>query len=80
VDIQCEGQASLLTDTFHESAIGRIAELEAPRPLPEEAPEADKVAPQITKQLEAVPLVQETQAIHLEGLFRRVSKKYKPII
>lgn len=58
----------MLTDTFHESAIGRIAELEAPRPLPEEAPDADKVAPQITKQLEAVPLSQETQSVHLEGM------------
>lgn len=65
VDIQCAGQDSLLTGTFHESAIERIAELEAPRPLPEEAPEAEKIAPQIVQQLEAIPISQETQSIHL---------------
>lgn len=37
--------------------------------MPEEAPEAEKVAPQIVKQLEAVPISQETQSIHLEAQF-----------
>lgn len=69
VDIQCAGTDSLLTDTFHESAIGRIAELEAARPVPDEAPDAPKVVPQIVKQLEAVPISQETQSIHLEAQY-----------
>lgn len=69
VNIQCAGQASLLTDTFHESAIDKIEELERPRPIAEEAPEADKVPPQIVRQLEAVPMSQETQSIHLEAQY-----------
>ncbi|KAI6199682.1 hypothetical protein M3Y96_00652800 [Aphelenchoides besseyi] len=67
LDINVTAKDSLLTDTFHETAIERIAQLEAPRPIAEEAPEAEKSAPQIVKQLEVVPISDES--VRLEAQY-----------
>ena len=73
IDIRCSAGDSLLTDTFHQSAIGRIAELEAPRPAPADAPDAEKVPPQITQQLQTFDAkFAETQAV-------RVDARYLPV-
>lgn len=69
INIEVAGKDALLHDTFHPSAVDRIAELEAPCPAPEEAPEVEKQAPQIVKQLEAVPLTQEAQSVHIDAQF-----------
>jgi hypothetical protein len=73
VDLSCGGKESLLLDTFHPDSVQRIAELEAPRPMPEEAPEAEKQAPQIVKQLTVTsPGEQgpaETQSLHFDAQY-----------
>ncbi|CAD5224123.1 unnamed protein product [Bursaphelenchus okinawaensis] len=69
INVEVEAKDAMLLDTFHPSAVDRITELEAPRPAPEDQPEAEKEAPQIIKQLEAIPLSQEATAVHLDAQY-----------
>uniref|UniRef100_A0A7E4ZS77 Immunoglobulin I-set domain protein n=1 Tax=Panagrellus redivivus TaxID=6233 RepID=A0A7E4ZS77_PANRE len=70
IDIQCGGKDSMLTDTFHPTSIQRITELEASRPLPEEAPDAEKQAPAIVQPLPpTVEGVNETGSVHFDAQF-----------
>ena len=73
VDLSCGGKEALLLDTLHPDSVQRIAELEAPRPMPEEAPEPEKQAPQIVKQLTVTSPSSEgpaeTQSLHFDAQF-----------
>ncbi|KAL3105626.1 hypothetical protein niasHT_021729 [Heterodera trifolii] len=73
VELSCEGKAALLSDPIHPQSVARIAELEAPRPLPEEPAEPEKQAPQIVKQLTVTAQGEggpaETQALHFDAQY-----------
>nr|CAD2187171.1 unnamed protein product [Meloidogyne enterolobii] len=72
-DIRCGSKDALLMDTFHPDSVQRIAELEAPRPLPDELPEPEKQAPQIVKQLTVTSPSEggpaETQSLHFDAQY-----------
>ena len=53
-------------ETQHESSWKRIQEIEAPKELPEEAPEADKGPPHFTHQLNSVSGLVEGEPAHFE--------------
>uniref|UniRef100_A0A914H0K8 Ig-like domain-containing protein n=1 Tax=Globodera rostochiensis TaxID=31243 RepID=A0A914H0K8_GLORO len=73
VDLSCEGKEALLSEPIHPQSVARIAELEAPRPVPEEPAEPEKQSPQIVKQLTVTAQGEggpaETQALHFDAQY-----------
>ncbi|KAK0408252.1 hypothetical protein QR680_003855 [Steinernema hermaphroditum] len=65
----CQAKSVIIGQTQHPTSVARIQELEAPKPLPEEAPEAAKEAPRFLKPLgTGQPLeANESDNVYLEA-------------
>lgn len=64
--LTCIGQRTMYLETQHPDSLQRIQELEAPRQLLPEQPEAPKQPPQFTAQLQAIEGLKEGQTAHFE--------------
>jgi hypothetical protein len=65
--IKVQAIDALLLDTQHDASWQRIQEIEAPKPLPEEAPEREKEPPRFIINLSQVPDLQEGQSAMISG-------------
>ncbi|OZC07058.1 hypothetical protein X798_05950 [Onchocerca flexuosa] len=67
-DIDCKAKGSMITESFHPNSVQRIRELEMPLQVPDERPEAPRMAPQIVRTLPPqLDNVHESQTLHLEA-------------
>ncbi|VDK72603.1 unnamed protein product [Litomosoides sigmodontis] len=67
-DIDCKAKGSMITESFHPNSVQRIRELEMPLRLPDERPEAPRMAPKIVRALPSqLDNVHESQTLHLEA-------------
>ncbi|CAG9532190.1 unnamed protein product [Cercopithifilaria johnstoni] len=67
-DIDCKAKGSMITESFHPNSVQRIRELEMPLQLPDERPEAPRMAPKIVRPLPPqLDNVHESQTLHLEA-------------
>ncbi|KAM3716725.1 Kettin [Dirofilaria immitis] len=67
-DIDCKAKGSMITESFHPNSVQRIHELEMPLQLPDERPEAPRMAPKIVRTLPSqLNNVHESQTLHLEA-------------
>ncbi|MCP9264543.1 hypothetical protein DINM_022655 [Dirofilaria immitis] len=68
-DIDCKAKGSMITESFHPNSVQRIHELEMPLQLPDERPEAPRMAPKFqTLHLEAQILPVDDNQLKVEWL------------
>jgi hypothetical protein len=65
--LSVETVASIIGDTQHEASWQRIQQIEAPKEVPEEAPDAQFDPPRFVQQLNSVPELVEGQPAHFEA-------------
>ncbi|CDW54858.1 DUF1136 and I-set and Ig 2 domain containing prot ein [Trichuris trichiura] len=71
--LKCEPKASLITDTRHQNALQKIAELEAPKQQEQLDVTPTAQTPIFTRPLEANFAVIEGQAVHFEANFEPIN-------